>query len=95
MKTAVINVKTTPLIKTRAQKMAKELGFGLSTLINAFLNQLVKDRRVEFRADAKEEPSEWMIKSLKEAEKGPFSPIFDDADEAIKWLDNEAKKYRN
>ena len=42
MKTAIINVKTKPITKARAQKVADELGFGLSTLINGFLNQLIK-----------------------------------------------------
>lgn len=97
MKTAVINIKTTPTIKLRAQKIAKELGFGLSTLINGFLNTLIKTKTVEFTALPKEEPNEFMIKALKEAEKdieiNRLSPAFDDAEKAIAWLKKESKKY--
>jgi addiction module RelB/DinJ family antitoxin len=99
MKSAIINVKTTPLIKKRAQKVAADLGFGLSTLINGFLNQLVKDKKVEFTAYPKEEPSDYMIKTLQEAEediaKGRVSPEFDNAKDAVAWLNNESRKYEN
>ena len=99
MKTAVIHFKTKPIIKTRAQKVADELGFGLSALLNGFLNQLIKTKTIEFSAYPKEEPNEFMIKALKEAEedlkKGRVSPNFDNAHDAIAWLHKESKKYAN
>jgi addiction module RelB/DinJ family antitoxin len=99
MKTAIINIKTKPIVKTQAQQIAEEMGFGLSTLINGFLNQLIKTRRVEFSTYPKEEPSEFMIKALKEAEEdvkeGRVSPRFDNTKEAIAWLRKESKKYAN
>jgi len=95
MKTAVINIKTTPIIKARAQKVAKDLGFGLSSLINGFLNTLVKTKTVEFTALPKEEPSEYMIKSLREAENSPISPRFNNAKTAIAWLKDPNRKYAN
>lgn len=95
MKTAVINIKTTPLVKSRAQVVAQELGFALSSLINGFLNTLIKTKTVEFTAIKKEEPSAFMIKALKEAEVSPTSPTFNTAKEAIDWLNQESKKYAN
>ena len=99
MKTAVINIKTTPTVKTRASKIANELGFGLSSLINGFLNTLIKTKTVEFTAIPKETPNAFMIQALKEAENdikhNRVSPAFDNAEDAIAYLDKESKKYAN
>lgn len=95
MKTAIINIKTTPIVKTRASKVARELGFGLSSLINGFLNTLIKTKTVKFTALPKEEPNEFMVHALKEAEASPSSPAFDDAEKAIEYLHKESKKYAN
>lgn len=67
MNTAVINIKTQPETKLKAQAVAENLGMSLSSLINGFLKQLIKTKKVEFSAT--EEPSPWMIKMLKESEK--------------------------
>lgn len=97
MNTAVINIKTDKNLKKQAQSIAYDLGLSLSSLINAYLKQLVRTRRVEFDLD--EEPSERLIKSIKQAEKnwkeGKVSPPFDDVEKAIKWLDDPKAKYQN
>lgn len=51
MNTAAIYVKTQPEVKEKAQQIAKTLGLSLSTLVNIWLIQLVKTRRVNFSAD--------------------------------------------
>ncbi|KKR31595.1 MAG: Addiction module antitoxin, RelB/DinJ family [Candidatus Gottesmanbacteria bacterium GW2011_GWA2_41_12] len=98
MNTAVINVKVDPRIKKKAQKVASELGFSLSSLINAYLRDIIRTKTVNFSA-ADENPSDYLIKSLKEAEKdikaGRVSPRFDNANDATKWLNNPKKKYAN
>ena len=48
MKTAVINIKTDTEVKANAQKVASELGFSLSSLINGYLRQLVKTKTINF-----------------------------------------------
>ena len=68
MKTAIINIKTTPATKIRSQKVAENLGMSMSALINGFLHQLIKERKIEFYADQKEQPSASLLQSLKEAE---------------------------
>ena len=67
MNTAVINIKTNPIIKAKAQEVAEELGFSLSSLINGYLKHLVKTKSVHFTTS--EEPSDWLINILKENEK--------------------------
>lgn len=97
MLTAVVNVKTNPQIKKQAQKIASELGFSLSALINGYLNQLVRTKTIHF--SAAEVPSKWMIKNLKESgadiKSGRVSPKFDNAEDATAWLRNPKKKYAN
>lgn len=89
MYTAVINVKTHPEIKSQAKKIAEELGFSLSSLVNAYLKQLIKTKTVMFSTSS-EIPSDYMIKMLKQSEKeikeGKVSPRFSNAKDAIAWL---------
>lgn len=95
MNTAVINIKVSPDLKVQAQNLAEELGFSLSSLINASLKQIVRTRAVTFKA--MEEPTDYMLKALKESKvdikSGRVSPVFDNAEEAIKWLNSPKKKY--
>ena len=97
MNTAVINVKVEPDIKKKAQRVVEELGLSLSGVINGYLRHLVRTKAVHFSLS--EEPSEYMIQSLKEAEEdikaGRVSPNFNNAEDAISWLDNPKRKYVN
>lgn len=97
MNTAVINIKVEPTIKKKAQKVVEELGLSLSGVINGYLRHLVKTKTVHFSLN--EQPSEYMIKALKESEKdiknGFVSPSFDNAEDAIAWLRNPKAKYAN
>ncbi len=96
MRTAIINVKTDPEIKIQAQTIAADLGFSLSSLINAFLKNLTRTRAVTFSAT--EEPSDYLIQALKESEEdrlaGRTSPTFDNADDSIAWLNDPNRKYK-
>ena len=97
MNTAVINIKTDVRVKTQAKKIASELGFSLSALINGYLNQLIKTKVVHFSA-LDETPSEYMIQALRESEndrrKGDYRS-FKTFDEALDFVDkiiNDSKK---
>lgn len=46
----VLNVKTDKEVKEEAQKLAKELGVPLSTVVNGYLRQFIRDREVTFSA---------------------------------------------
>lgn len=98
MRTEIINIKTDPVTKKKARKIASELGFGLSTLLNAYLKQFVKTKTATF-GPSKEQPSEWLIESLRRAEKdereGWVSPAFDNVEDSMAWLKDSNRKYRN
>ena len=68
MNTAVINLRVEPRLKTKAQAVAKKLGFNLSSVLKGYLVELVKTKRVDFAAT--EDPSPWLIRQLKQAEEG-------------------------
>jgi len=46
--TTVINIKTEQEIKNRAHKLAKEMGFSLSAVINAYLRQFIRNKAIYF-----------------------------------------------
>src|SRR5581483_9472934 len=91
MNTAVINIKIDPKTKKKAQIVARELGLSLSAILNAYLTQLVRTKAVTFSAP--EEPSDFLIQSLKESEKdkksGRVSPSFTNAKNSIAWLEDK------
>lgn len=97
MNTAVINIKVEPIVKRKAKAVAEKIGISLSSLIHAYLKQLIATKSVSFSVP--EEPTEYFIKSLKESEAdvkaGRVSPAFDNAEDAIAWLNNPHRKYEN
>ncbi len=97
MKTVVINIKTNPKVKSEAQKIADELGFSLSALINGYLKQLVKTKTISFSL-VDEEPSEYMKQALRESEEDRRSGrfvSFISADEALNFVDQIIDEAKN
>ena len=92
MYTAVINIKTEPETKKRAQKFASQIGVSLSSLINAYLKHLVITKKVEFSIKD-EEPSDYLKRLIRQADKalkaGKASPRFDNAKDAIAYLEKQ------
>ncbi|MFA5001213.1 MAG: type II toxin-antitoxin system RelB/DinJ family antitoxin [Candidatus Paceibacterota bacterium] len=86
--TAVINIKTNPKIKKQAQAVASDLGLSLSAVINAYLRQLVRDRRVEYEMEG--HPSPLLVSSIEEARadyKNGKAFSFNNNEEALRFLD--------
>lgn len=50
MSTTLINIKIDKEFKEQVKGVAKELGLPLGTIINAYLRELVRERRVVFSA---------------------------------------------
>ena len=66
MKT-LLTIKTDKSIKETAQEVAGEIGVPLSTVINAFLKQFVRDREVSFSASYN--PSPYLRDSIARGER--------------------------
>ncbi len=95
MKT-VINIKADKEIKEGATRIAKEMGIPLSTIVNAFLKQFIRDRSVTFEAPLV--PTKKLEKILKEVDDDiksgkNLSPAFNTAEDAINWLDDTERKW--
>jgi addiction module RelB/DinJ family antitoxin len=55
MKT-VLNIKTDSEVKTRAQEVAQEIGLPLSTVVNAYLKEFIRDQSVRFSVEPQVRP---------------------------------------
>lgn len=92
MKSVVISTKIDPQTKKEAQQTAADLGMPLSVVIKAFLKHFIRTKTIEFSA-RNEEPSEYLKSVLRQAEenykKGNVSPAFDNAEDAIKFLEDQ------
>ena len=89
MNTAVINIKTDPKLKKELKEVAKELGLPVGTIINAYLRELVRERRVVFSAPpALNQRTKQLLQRIDKDIRagkntdGPFS-----SKEAIEYLD--------
>lgn len=88
MNNTVINIKTSSETKEGARQVAEELGFSLSSLINAYLKELVRTQRVSFTLQ--DEVAPYFMETLQESQddvkKGKVSPSFSDPNKALDWL---------
>ena len=78
MKTSALSIKIDPKVKEEAQKVADELGFSLSAIVNASLKNLIRNKTVSYSVL---EPSPMLKRAIKSARRdraqgksyGPFS----------------------
>lgn len=90
---AVINIKTDRKLKERAQKTARKLGLPLGTILNRYLNELVREQRVTFEAplEPNDKTARELAKAREDFRKGKnISPAFDDVEEAIEYLKSDS-----
>ncbi len=88
MKTAVLSIKVDEQVKKDAQAVAGAFGIPLSTLVNAYLQELATTRQVHFSAVEIMTPEieEIVAQAEKEIAAGELSPRFETAEEAIEHL---------
>lgn len=63
----ILNIKTDKTLKRAAQDTAEELGIPLSTAINAFLKQFVREKEIIISA-GRLNPTPYLQKILKESD---------------------------
>jgi len=90
----VLNVKIDPVLKKRAQGVAKELGLPISLVVAASLREFVNTRSLTI-SDAprlKPEVEAELLDLSKKVRSGKFedfSPAFDNIEKSFAWLDNK------
>lgn len=67
MNTTSVHIKIEPDIKAQAQETAEELGLSLSAVMKALLKQFIRTKHLS--VGASEVPNEYLIQSLKQADK--------------------------
>jgi addiction module RelB/DinJ family antitoxin len=87
--TTVISVKTDQKTKREAQKVAGELGIPLSTVLNAYLRQFVREREVRVSVEPtflpeKAREFKQLLKDVREGKN--LSPVFSNMSEALQYL---------
>jgi len=78
MKTAMLNIKIDPKVKKDASKVAEDLGFSLSAIVNASLKGLIREKSLSFSLL---EPTDILKEAIQDARTmrshdknfGPFS----------------------
>ena len=65
MAQAIINFKTDTKLKAQAKEVLDEMGLNFSIAFNAYLRNLIIERRIEFRAN--EIPNARLRRSIKNA----------------------------
>jgi addiction module RelB/DinJ family antitoxin len=92
MNYAVITAKIDPQDKREAQLIAEELGLSLSAVVKAMLKQFVRSKRLEVGVRS-EIPNEYLQSVMKQARKnreaGKGSPVFDNIEDNLKWLEKQ------
>lgn len=83
----ILNIKTDKKLKADAQKIAGELGIPLTTVMNSFLKQFVRDKEVTFSTN-EHRPTAYLIDLIEDARKeyatGNLVPV--SGDDFIKYL---------
>lgn len=89
MDKTLINIKTEKKTKEEAQKVAKDLGLPLSTIINAYLRELIREKHVLFSIPpTPNKQTQKLLRTIKteaELRKKPAGPFV--YNEAIAHLD--------
>jgi addiction module RelB/DinJ family antitoxin len=89
MSKTTINIKADKDVKEKAQKVARDLGMPLSTIINAYLHQFIRTKEIHFHLEGELKPSvkRHLDHLQKEAlEDKNLSPTFSDARKANNYL---------
>jgi len=88
MKT-LVSIKVEDNLKTQAQKVAADLGFSMSALVNAFLKQLIRQRTISFSlANRMSKTLEQTLALIERdlTENKNLSPKFTSPKEAVDYL---------
>jgi addiction module RelB/DinJ family antitoxin len=90
----VLNVKIDPVLKKRAQDVAKEIGLPISIVVSASLREFVNTRSITITDSPRLKPEleAELLEMSRKARKGnleDFSPAFDSLTESFAWLDSK------
>lgn len=98
MNTALINIKTDPEIKRQAQELANGLGLSLSSILNAYLRQLIRTKTLHLTLREDEGEYALVYERIRTAEanvqKGDVVS-FENPPDAVSYLRKKVAKNEN
>ena len=84
--TTNINIKTDSSLKKQAEKLFAELGMNMSTALNVFLRQAVRERRIPFEI-TEIVPNAETIQTMEDVKANRnMSPAFDNMEDLVNSL---------
>lgn len=84
--TTNINIKTDSSLKSAAEKLFSDLGMNMSTALNIFLRQAVRENRIPFEI-TREVPNAETIKAMEDVKANRnMSPAFDNLEDLVNSL---------
>ena len=66
MNKTILNIKTDPQTKQQIQEFAAELGVPVSTIMNAQIKQMLRDRKIVLSTEL--EPTPYLVKIMEQVE---------------------------
>ena len=89
-----INVRTSAETKKAAEELFEDFGLSMTSAINVFLKQVIRERRIPFEIGY-ETPNELTAKVLKETEEGKnLSPVYHSVSELMDSLHAEKAEHK-
>mgnify|MGYP001592061418 FL=1 len=86
----MINIKADKGVKESAQKIAADMGLPLSTVVNAYLKEFIRERAVRFSLEPQLRPAveKELLRAKEDYKDGrSLSPTFSSAKKANTYLD--------
>ena len=82
-----MTIRTNKAVKEQASKLFRDLGLDMSTAVNIFLRQSVRENKIPFEVTREEKPNRRTRRAIKNAMNdknmiGPFKTV----EEAMKYL---------
>lgn len=85
----MLNIKIEKDLKTKAQKVAKDMGLPLSSILNRYIKEFVQEKRVEFKESyvPNAKTAKLLDKIDRDIKEGKnLSPTFTNVEDAIAYL---------
>ena len=86
----MMNIKIDKVLKTKASKLAEDMGFNLSSVVSGMLRNFVTTRELSVTMSPHMTPYlEGAIREVMKESKSDRSPNFKNTKDAIAWLDTQ------
>lgn len=85
----LIHIRTDKKIKDEAQKILADMGFNISSFVNASMRKLVREKKIEFEYYPNTKTTNELKKAEMDVKKGKnLSPSFSDRKKMDDYLDS-------